>query len=112
MSNLLKIYNGTSYTPRATEPTPSVDGDLFYSSGFTSFPEGFYVKTSTGWEKLAVASDISSGITGKADTDLGNLSSTAINSDLVPDGVSGRSLGSSAIKWINGFIFQLFCKRD
>ncbi len=40
-------------------------------------------------------------ISGKADTDLGNLTSTAINANLVPDTNGSRNLGDTSNRWNN-----------
>jgi len=46
--------------------------------------------------------DIQSDISGKADTNLGNLSSVSINADLLPDdSTNERSVGSSTKMWNN-----------
>lgn len=43
----------------------------------------------------------------KANSDLGNLITTSINQDLLPDSDNGRSLGSAALRWAAGYISAL-----
>lgn len=45
--------------------------------------------------------------TDKADTDLGNLTSTSINQDLLPDTTLTRDLGSSSKSWIDVWVERL-----
>lgn len=46
-------------------------------------------------------------LTGVAKTDLSNLASTAVNTDIISDTDSTDSLGSSAIKWLSAFLDKL-----
>jgi len=45
--------------------------------------------------------------TDKADTDLGNLTSTSINQDLLPDTTLTRDLGSSSKSWVDVWVERL-----
>ncbi len=53
----------------------------------------------TGWINLS-----SGGGGGGANTDLGNLTTTAINQDLLPASDSSISIGSVLLRWINVFL--------
>jgi len=51
---------------------------------------------------------VNSGLSGKANTSLSNLSSVAINQDLIADTDVSRSLGSSALRWVGAYISELY----
>lgn len=44
-------------------------------------------------------STLQNDVTGKADTNLGNLASTAVNADILPNADNTRSLGSGSFNW-------------
>jgi outer membrane murein-binding lipoprotein Lpp len=53
--------------------------------------------------------DITALQTGKANTTLNNIGSTAVNADILPDGDNTRSLGSGSLNWasIRGVFFGI-----
>lgn len=54
-----------------------------------------------------VTSDIQTQLDGKANVNLGNLGTTSINQDLLPDADSTRSLGSGARTWLQLFSLNI-----
>lgn len=49
-----------------------------------------------------------SQLSGKADTNLGNLTSTSINQNLVPDTNNSKALGTASNKWVESYVNDTF----
>jgi hypothetical protein len=74
------------------------DGKIIFQNGSQGTAGHVWTSLDTsgsgGWA-VAPVPDIS----GKADTDLGNLSSVAINADLLPDSAGARVIGTTALRF-------------
>ena len=71
----------------------------------------FYAKDSGGvsvpyWQDEAGTESTMIG-SGGADTDLNNLTTTSINTDLLPDSDNGQDLGGSGLEWANLWVTTL-----
>ena len=81
------------------------DGQILANTGSIACSDdgNVYKKTTdnvaTGWIDLA-----GGGGGGGADTDLGNLTPTAINEDLIPDTDNTHSIGTTLLRWTNLFL--------
>jgi hypothetical protein len=91
-SNFFKVKNGLNVQPQAS-PTLDENGDIAYDSATHK------VKARINGSTVDLAT--SSDVTGKASTALDNLASTAVNTDILPDGDNTRSLGSGTFNWSN-----------
>ncbi len=67
-----------------------------------------FTVTSTASESWDVQYSVNPA--GFATTDLGNVASTAVSADLLPSATNLRSIGSTVLKWANGWFERIYLR--
>jgi hypothetical protein len=103
--NFQKIYNGSAYFPKSTDPVNPIDGDIYFSDG-TIRPKGFWNFKDGSWKRLGSSSgELNFYENGDADNDASTSNFFTGNNATFDNGgvLAGTfTLSSSAPDIING----------